>query len=51
MSKPKVLISDKMDPNAARIFEERGCDVDVITGETPEELAARIGEYESLAIR
>ena len=36
--KPKVLISDKMDPNAARIFEERGCDVDVITGESPEEL-------------
>ncbi|ALE17099.1 D-3-phosphoglycerate dehydrogenase [Altererythrobacter epoxidivorans] len=51
MSKPKVLISDKMDPNAARIFEERGCDVDVITGETPEELAARIGEYDGLAIR
>lgn len=51
MSKPKVLISDKMDPNAARIFEERGCDVDVITGETPEELIARIGDYHGLAIR
>ncbi|MDJ0641226.1 MAG: phosphoglycerate dehydrogenase [Erythrobacter sp.] len=51
MTKPKVLISDKMDPNAARIFEERGCDVDVITGETPEELKARIGEYNGLAIR
>jgi D-3-phosphoglycerate dehydrogenase len=51
MTRPKVLISDKMDPNAARIFEERGCDVDVITGETPEQLAARIGEYEGLAIR
>ena len=49
--KPKVLISDKMDPNAARIFEERGCDVDVITGETPEELIARIGDYDGLAIR
>ena len=24
MAKPKVLISDKMDPNAARIFEARG---------------------------
>jgi D-3-phosphoglycerate dehydrogenase len=35
MTKPKVLISDKMDPNAARIFQELGCDVDVITGETP----------------
>ncbi|WP_299191593.1 phosphoglycerate dehydrogenase [uncultured Erythrobacter sp.] len=49
--KPRVLISDKMDPNAARIFEERGCDVDVITGETPEELIARIGDYDGLAIR
>ena len=49
--KPKVLISDKMDPNAAKIFEERGCDVDVITGESPEELMARIGEYDGLAIR
>jgi len=51
MSKPRVLISDKMDPNAARIFEERGCDVDVITGETPEQLIARIGDYDGLAIR
>ncbi len=51
MTKPKVLISDKMDPNAAKIFEERGCDVDVITGQTPEELKAIIGQYEGLAIR
>lgn len=51
MTRPRVLISDKMDPNAARIFEERGCDVDVITGETPEQLIARIGEYDGLAIR
>jgi len=35
MTKPKVLISDKMDPNAARIFTEMGCDVDVITGRNP----------------
>jgi D-3-phosphoglycerate dehydrogenase len=40
-----------MDPNAARIFAESGCDVDVITGETPEELIARIGDYDGLAIR
>jgi D-3-phosphoglycerate dehydrogenase len=51
MTKPKVLISDKMDPNAARIFQERGCDVDVITGKTPEELKAIIGQYDGLAIR
>ncbi len=51
MTKPRVLISDKMDPNAATIFEERGCDVDVITGEAPEQLIARIGDYDGLAIR
>lgn len=51
MTKPKVLISDKMDPNAARIFTEMGCDVDVITGQTPDELKAIIGQYEGLAIR
>ena len=51
MTKPRVLISDKMDPNAARIFEEMGCAVDVITGETPDQLIARIGDYDGLAIR
>jgi D-3-phosphoglycerate dehydrogenase len=51
MTKPKVLISDKMDPNAEAIFRERGCDVDVITGKTPEELIAIIGQYDGLAIR
>lgn len=51
MTKPKVLISDKMDPNAEAIFRERGCDVDVITGKTPEELKAIIGQYDGLAIR
>ncbi|NBC37446.1 phosphoglycerate dehydrogenase [Novosphingobium sp. FSY-8] len=51
MTKPRVLISDKMDPNAARIFADMGCDVDVITGETPEQLIARIGDYDGLAIR
>jgi D-3-phosphoglycerate dehydrogenase len=51
MTKPKILISDKMDPRAAEVFRERGCDVDVITGKTPEELAAIIGDYDGLAIR
>ncbi|WP_156841522.1 phosphoglycerate dehydrogenase [Novosphingobium aquimarinum] len=51
MTKPRVLISDKMDPNAERILKEGGCDVDVITGETPEQLIARIGDYDGLAIR
>ena len=48
---PKVLISDKMDPQAAKIFRERGVEVDEITGKTPEELIAIIGEYDGLAIR
>ena len=51
MTKPRVLISDKMDPNAARIFAERGCDVDVKPGMTKDELIACIGEYDGLAIR
>jgi D-3-phosphoglycerate dehydrogenase len=51
MTKPKVLISDKMDPKAAQIFRERGVEVDEITGKTPEELKAIIGQYDGLAIR
>ncbi len=51
MTKPKVLISDKMDPNAAAIFRERGCEVDEITGLSPDELKAIIGKYDGLAIR
>ncbi|WP_336987023.1 phosphoglycerate dehydrogenase [Altererythrobacter aquiaggeris] len=49
--KPKVLISDQMDPNAVRIFEERGCEADVITGQTSEQLKEIIGKYDGLAIR
>ncbi|MBB4085445.1 phosphoglycerate dehydrogenase [Sphingomonas carotinifaciens] len=48
---PKVLISDKMDPKAAQIFRERGVEVDEITGKTPDELKAIIGQYDGLAIR
>ena len=51
MTKPLVLISDKMDPNAAAIFRERGCEVDEITGLKPDELKAIIGKYDGLAIR
>ena len=47
----KVLISDKMDPTAAEIFRARGIEVDEITGKTPEELKAIIGQYDGLAIR
>ncbi len=48
---PKVLISDKMSPRAKEVFEEQGLEVDVITGKSPEELKAIIGDYDGLAIR
>ena len=47
----KVLISDKLSPRAAEIFEARGIDVDVKVGMSPEELTACIGAYDGLAIR
>jgi D-3-phosphoglycerate dehydrogenase len=47
----RVLISDAMDPKAAAIFRERGIKVDEITGKTPDELKAIIGDYDGLAIR
>ncbi len=48
---PKVLISDKMSPLAADIFAERGIEVDVKPGMSPEELIACIGDYDGLAVR
>ena len=48
---PKVLISDKMSPKAAEVFTNRGLDVDVKTGMSPDELASCIGEYDGLAVR
>lgn len=47
----KVLIADKMAPQAADIFRARGIDVDVKTGMTPDQLKACIGEYDGLAVR
>jgi len=47
----KVLISDKLSPRAAVILQERGIEVDVKVGMTPEELESCIGEYDGLAIR
>jgi D-3-phosphoglycerate dehydrogenase / 2-oxoglutarate reductase len=48
---PKVLISDNLSPRAADIFRERGIEIDVITGMSPEELIACIGDYDGLAVR
>ncbi|MFB6357771.1 MAG: NAD(P)-dependent oxidoreductase, partial [Thiohalorhabdaceae bacterium] len=48
---PKVLISDKMSPQAEAVFQEHGIEVDVKTGLSPEELQEIIGDYDGLAIR
>ena len=50
-AKPKVLISDKMNPLAAEIFTKKGCDVVEKHGMTPEELIAEIPNYDGLAMR
>ena len=48
---PKVLIADKLSDDAADILRERGVEVDVETGLSPEDLIARIPAYEGLAVR
>ena len=48
---PKVLISDRMSPQAADIFRARGIEVDVRTGLAPDALKAIIGDYDGLAVR
>jgi D-3-phosphoglycerate dehydrogenase / 2-oxoglutarate reductase len=47
----KVLISDKLSPQAADILKKRGIEVTTKVGMTPDELAACIGEFHGLAIR
>jgi len=47
----KVLISDKMSPLAEQCFKDRGIDVDVQPGMSPDELKTCIGKYDGLAIR
>lgn len=51
MSKPKVLISDNMNPLAAEIFTQKGCTVDTKTGLSEDELIKIIGDYDGLAVR
>jgi D-3-phosphoglycerate dehydrogenase len=48
---PKVLISDKLSPEAAQIFRDRGLEVDVKVGLSKEELLEIIGQYDGLAVR
>jgi D-3-phosphoglycerate dehydrogenase len=48
---PKVLIADKLSPQAMNVFKQRGVEADVKTGLAPEELIKIIGEYDGLAVR
>ena len=47
----KVLISDTLSGRAAEVFRSRGVDVDVSIDLDPEDLIARIGGYDGLAVR
>lgn len=50
-AKPKVLISDKMSPQAEQIFKMRGIEVTVKTDLKPEDLKTLIKDYDGLAVR
>ena len=53
MTKPKVLVSDKLSETAVQIFRDRGIDVtfDPAIGKDKDKLLAAIGDYDGLAIR
>ena len=51
MTKPRVLIADKLSPAAIDIFKQRGVEADVKTGLSKEELLKIIGDYDGLAVR
>ena len=47
----RVLVSDKMSPLAEATFRERGVEVDVRPGLSPDELIQCIADYDGLAVR
>lgn len=51
MSKPKVLIADKLSAQAIDVFKQKGVQADVKTGLPVEELLKIVGEYEGVAVR
>ena len=53
MTKPRVLVSDKLSETAVQIFRDRGIDVDYRPdlGKDKDALLAVIGDYDGLAIR
>ncbi len=48
---PKVLIADKLSPQAIDVFKQRGVEADVKTGLAPEEIIKIIDNYDGLAVR
>jgi D-3-phosphoglycerate dehydrogenase / 2-oxoglutarate reductase len=48
---PKVLIADELSPRAVAVFAERGIEAEIAIGLKPDALAARIGDYDGLAVR
>src|SRR5476649_2150300 len=48
---PKVLIADKLSPQAIDVFKQNKVDADVKTGLTEAELLAIIGDYDGIAVR
>jgi D-3-phosphoglycerate dehydrogenase len=48
---PKVLISDKISPDAVEVFKKNGLEVDLKPGLSPDELKKIIGKYDGLAVR
>jgi D-3-phosphoglycerate dehydrogenase len=50
-TKPRVLIADALSPRALEIFKERGVAADEAVGLKPDQLKARIQDYDGLAVR
>src|SRR5690348_4756611 len=48
---PRVLISDDLSPRAVDIFRERGVEVEMKPGLSPDELKKLIGRFDGLAVR
>ena len=48
---PKVLIADKLSPQAIDVFKQKGVETDVKTGLAPEEIIKIIDQYDGLAVR
>lgn len=47
----KILISDKLEDEGIKIFEENGFDIDKDFTITPEDLSKKIGNYDAIVIR